>query len=31
MLDAPRGGVDVLFEHQKQWSPSPWIQPALNP
>jgi hypothetical protein len=27
--DAPKEGVQVLFEDQKQQA-SPWIQPALN-
>jgi hypothetical protein len=28
--DAPRGGVQVLFGHQKQWSRPPWIWPPLS-
>ncbi len=30
MSDVPRGGVQVLFGHQKERRPPPWIQPTLR-
>ncbi len=29
-LDAPIGGVQVLFGHQKTMEPSPWIRPVVS-